>query len=368
MKVADRYIAGLLIKYFAAGMLGVLSFYTLIEFLERFGRFKFEDGTFDYARAFAYHVYSLPSIFWLLAPLVFCLCCMMILSRLQVNSQVVAFMAGGVSLFRIQRTFFVCSLALGLSMSLMGEMLTPYCTEKKLLAMNPLLFSNNPQTRHLRFSDRISFPQDFFPHLFVFKRNVDLIDIENVNLTTGEATSFHATLFDEKLVPKVKIFSKKCFQTGKNTMTLRDGYAYPYHFESMNNDPLRHFDEVKFENIASLKTVALAKIDPKSLRFSEIRNFTTDAQSLSELASRLLEPVGVLLMAMCCFSVAIPLMGYSPVYSYVSCTVMGFFYFSMLTYLKGQIENGIAQPYHVLMVMTICSVIIYFLGSRHYKT
>ncbi|MCL2029382.1 MAG: LptF/LptG family permease [Deltaproteobacteria bacterium] len=112
LSVIDRYIGGRFLQSWAMVLAGFVVLFTAIDFMETIGYFM--GASFTAGRILLYFAAQLPKVIGLMTPVAALVATLMVLNILARNSEIVAFKAGGVSLFRLSRPFLAAGLGLSL--------------------------------------------------------------------------------------------------------------------------------------------------------------------------------------------------------------------------------------------------------------
>ncbi|MDR3038544.1 MAG: LptF/LptG family permease [Candidatus Adiutrix sp.] len=124
--IISRYLGGRFLGLWAM-LLGVFAgLYTAIDFLENISDFL--EAGLGAGRIGLFFAAQLPKVIGLMNPVAALVATLLLLTLLARNSEIVAFKAGGVSLFRLSRPLLAAGLGLSLSMFILTEAVSPRAT------------------------------------------------------------------------------------------------------------------------------------------------------------------------------------------------------------------------------------------------
>lgn len=126
MSIISRYLCQSFFKTWFMALAGFLVLYTAIDFLEKIGDFVNKDipaGTI-----LLFFLAQLPKILVLMAPVATLVAVMITLALMARASEIVAFKASGVSLYRLSAPIVTSSLSICLAMFILGDVVAPRAT------------------------------------------------------------------------------------------------------------------------------------------------------------------------------------------------------------------------------------------------
>lgn len=126
MSIISRYISIQFLKTWAMAQAGFVVLYTAIDFIEKIGDFMGKGIAFKTILLF--FLAQLPKVLVLMAPVATLVAVMITLTILARGSEIVAFKAGGVSLYRLSAPIAASALGICLVMFLLTDLISPKTT------------------------------------------------------------------------------------------------------------------------------------------------------------------------------------------------------------------------------------------------
>ena len=123
MNLINRYLISRFLYIWAMTLLSFIVVYTVIDFLEKIGDFISKDIPFSTISLF--FLSQLPKIISLMAPVATLVGVLVTLALLARNSEIVAFKAGGISLYRLSLPFLGAALLISLLMFFLSDVVAP---------------------------------------------------------------------------------------------------------------------------------------------------------------------------------------------------------------------------------------------------
>ena len=124
--VVSRYLAGRFLRAWVLILAGFVALYTAIDFMENIGHFLgAKTGT---GRILLFFAAQTPRVFSLMTPVAALVSSIVVLNLMARNSEIVAFKAGGISLFRLSLPLLAAGLGLSLASFVVAEGLAPSAT------------------------------------------------------------------------------------------------------------------------------------------------------------------------------------------------------------------------------------------------
>ncbi|MDR1051325.1 MAG: LPS export ABC transporter permease LptG [Deltaproteobacteria bacterium] len=123
MSVISRYLAGMFFKHLGLCLLGFVTLFLVVDFIEKISDFLTKD--IPVGQVALFFVAQIPAIAVMLAPVAALASVLISLVLLARNSEIVAFKGSGVSLVRLSRPFVCCGLVLSFLVLLIGNLVTP---------------------------------------------------------------------------------------------------------------------------------------------------------------------------------------------------------------------------------------------------
>lgn len=124
MKIFSRYMLREFLKVFLLTMLVFLAIYYIVDFLEKIDNFS-EAGV-TAARIGYFFLMMAPSVVMYMTPVAILVSLLISLGIMARNSEIVAFKAGGVSIFKLSVPLFMMSMVLSCVIFLLSDMVIPY--------------------------------------------------------------------------------------------------------------------------------------------------------------------------------------------------------------------------------------------------
>ena len=124
--IISRYLGWNFLKTWALALAGFIILYTAIDFIEKIGDFMGKGIGFDTILLF--FLAQLPKVVGLMVPVATLVAVMITLTILARASEIVAFKAGGVSLYRLSAPILVSALGLSLVTFLLTDLVAPKTT------------------------------------------------------------------------------------------------------------------------------------------------------------------------------------------------------------------------------------------------
>lgn len=367
MKTIDKYLISNLSKFFCLGLIAFLCLYIFIDLFDKIFRFDHIHGIEKLKLLVKFYLYSLPGLFEYISPFIFSLCCFFSLSKLEQNSQIVAINASGVSIFRLLETLFITSLILGILIFFSSEKLTPEFITKKKKIEKPELFQNLSK-KSINFRDKIAFQSFPKPEMLNFKRSLDFIDIEQIDLNKRKSGSFHATLFDNNHIPRLKIYASSCNWTEDQSFILKNGFYFNYKENNILDHKNIKFQTLKIKLNVPIYSVFLSTIDLKALEIGKLKYFFHNKEAYSEFFFRLIYPFFPFLMLLVAFAIGLPMLFRRPIYSYFYCLASCFYVFLVGNYLKNEMIINSMSAFWSAVIITLPCLFIYILGKNKIPT
>jgi len=127
----DRYIISKFLTtfFFALGLISVVAI--VIDLAEKIDDF-IQNNASTYQLIFDYYIYFIPWFYNLFNNLFVFIAVIFFTSRLAVNSEIVAMLAGGVSFRRLLRPYLIAASILAVLSFFMNTWVIPYCNEQKV--------------------------------------------------------------------------------------------------------------------------------------------------------------------------------------------------------------------------------------------
>lgn len=125
-KTTNRYLSRNFLKTWALLLLGFIILYTAVDFLEKIS--DFIEAGLGPAITILFFVAQLPKVVVLMTPVAVLISTIVTLTVLARSSEIVAFKAGGVSLFHLATPIALVSLSLSLTMFALSEIVVPGTT------------------------------------------------------------------------------------------------------------------------------------------------------------------------------------------------------------------------------------------------
>lgn len=126
MSIISRYLSTSFFKTWAMALLGFMVLYTAIDFLEKIGDFLGKDVGLKTILLF--FAAQMPKVVVLMVPVATLVGVLITLAIMARASEIVAFKAGGVSLFRLSAPIVVSSLAICLMVFFLSDVVSPRTT------------------------------------------------------------------------------------------------------------------------------------------------------------------------------------------------------------------------------------------------
>lgn len=360
MRTLDRYVTALVLKIFFLGLAAFFGLFTVIDIFRRAHQLVDETGATAWLRLGLYYAYSLPGLFNLAAPLVFSLSCIFALARLQKKSELVAIMAGGISLHRLTRVLRALALALGIAIFLCQEFVITKVTLRQILVEEPNFFARHGNL-HISFRDQLAFAGHPFPDVLVFSRGYDLIDIEEMNVGSGRIEGFHATLLDDQARPRAKLYADSGSWRKSGNIELNNCFVRSYVNPFPNDISHWNLKSLSAKIGIPLKAALYAGLSPEGANILELRHFTAesvrDYNLYAEYIFRYIQPFYPLIMLIASLSLGLPWLGRHPAVAYFLALASGATIFAVGAYLKQALASGNATP--DLAVISILSIAVF---------
>jgi lipopolysaccharide export system permease protein len=124
VSVISRYLASLFLKHLAMCLIGFVTLFLVVDFIEKISEFVTHEIPFSSIAL--YFLALTPNVIVLLMPVGVLASTVITLVLLARNSEIIAFKGSGVSLFRLARPMVAAGLALALVVFLVGNLVTPY--------------------------------------------------------------------------------------------------------------------------------------------------------------------------------------------------------------------------------------------------
>jgi len=126
MSIISRYLGFNFLKTWALALAGFIILYTAIDFIEKIGDFMGKGVGFDTIALF--FLAQLPKVVGQMVPVAVLVAVMISLTIMARGSEIVAFKAGGVSLYRLSAPIMVAALGISLAAFLMTDLVSPKTT------------------------------------------------------------------------------------------------------------------------------------------------------------------------------------------------------------------------------------------------
>ncbi|MDR1043633.1 MAG: LPS export ABC transporter permease LptG [Candidatus Adiutrix sp.] len=126
MSIISRYLAVSFFKIWALALAGFLVLYTAIDFLEKIG--DFVGKSIALKTILLFFLAQLPKVVTLMAPVATLVAVMITLTVLARASEIVAFKAGGVSLYRLSAPILASAAVISLAMFFLSDLVAPKTT------------------------------------------------------------------------------------------------------------------------------------------------------------------------------------------------------------------------------------------------
>lgn len=126
MSIISRYLGLSFLKHWAVALAGFIILYTAIDFIEKIGDFMAKGIGFKTIMIF--FLAQLPKVVGLMVPVATLVAVMITLTILARASEIVAFKAGGVSLYRLSAPILVAALGISLATFMMTDLISPKTT------------------------------------------------------------------------------------------------------------------------------------------------------------------------------------------------------------------------------------------------
>jgi len=126
MSIINRYLGSNFLKMWALALAGFIVLYTAIDFLEKIGDFL--NKSIDLKTILIFFLAQLPKVIVLMTPVATLVSVMITLTVMARASEIVAFKAGGVSLFRLSLPIVAVTFLICLAMFLLSNLVAPQTT------------------------------------------------------------------------------------------------------------------------------------------------------------------------------------------------------------------------------------------------
>jgi lipopolysaccharide export system permease protein len=123
MSIVSRYLVGLFMKHMAMCLVGFVTLYLVVDFIEKISEFITKE--IPLLTICLYFLALIPNVLILLVPVAALASVLISLVLLARNSEIIAFKGCGISLFRLSRPLIVSGFGLSLVIFLVGNLLTP---------------------------------------------------------------------------------------------------------------------------------------------------------------------------------------------------------------------------------------------------
>ncbi|MBF0196867.1 MAG: LptF/LptG family permease [Planctomycetes bacterium] len=366
IKQLDRYLASNIIKLFFAGFFAFCCLFIFIDLFDKAFKFNEQDGADKVMVLVRFYAASLPGLFELTGPFIFCLSSFFVLARFQAGSQLIAINASGIPLFRMMETILLIGVFVGALVFFCSEYLSPVALPEKIKLEDPHVFNGKIDSIHFR--DKLEIENEKLSVLLQFSRDLDFIDVENVRLNEKKSGAFHATLFDQYKVPKIKIFARSCQWDENGLMTLKKAVVFPYSQNAFHNLKKYSYPELKVKTDISIKSIALAKVDVKSLNMSQLHFLMHNREIFAEYFFRIFQALYPVLMIMVSFALALPILFKKPIYSYFACLACCFSVFTCANILRNEISVNELSPIIAAAALIIGTMAVYLYGRKNIPT
>lgn len=123
MSIISRYLSSTFLKNWALSLTAFIVLYTAIDFIEKV--VDFMGKGIDFKTTVVFFLAQLPKVIVLMSPVATLVAVMITLTILARNSEVVAFKAGGVSLYRLSVPLLGCALGISLGTFFLSDLVAP---------------------------------------------------------------------------------------------------------------------------------------------------------------------------------------------------------------------------------------------------
>lgn len=123
MSIINRYLSVTFLKNWAMSLAAFIVLYTAIDFIEKV--VDFMGKGLGFKTMLVFFLSQLPKVIVLMSPVATLVAVMITLTLLARNSEVVAFKAGGVSLYRLSAPLLICALGISLGTFLLSDQVAP---------------------------------------------------------------------------------------------------------------------------------------------------------------------------------------------------------------------------------------------------
>ncbi len=128
MKILDRYILWLYLRYVLMGIFGFVFIYLTVDLIDHIHLFL--DRKVPWDTIFFYYYYQIPSLIVLLTPIAILLACFFTLGRFAKNFEIIAMQTLGVSSYRIMLPVIIPAFVLFLLLFYLNEYFVPQYARK----------------------------------------------------------------------------------------------------------------------------------------------------------------------------------------------------------------------------------------------
>lgn len=128
MKIIDRYIMWLYVKFVLMGIIGFVLIYLTVDLIDHIHMFLNRKVTWDIIAK--YYYYQIPSLIVLLTPVSILLSCFFTLGKLAKNFEIIAMQSLGISSYRIMMPVIIPAFVLFIMLFYLNEFLVPQYARK----------------------------------------------------------------------------------------------------------------------------------------------------------------------------------------------------------------------------------------------
>ncbi|MDX5321491.1 MAG: LptF/LptG family permease, partial [Bacteroidota bacterium] len=145
----DRYIIGKFLStfFYALGLISAISI--VIDLAEKIDDF-IQNNASTHQLIFDYYIYFIPWFYNLFNNLFVFIAVIFFTSRLAMNSEIIAVLAGGVSFRRLLRPYLIAASILALLSYFMNTWVLPYCNEQKVAFENQYINGRRNEEHWMR--------------------------------------------------------------------------------------------------------------------------------------------------------------------------------------------------------------------------
>ncbi len=308
MKQTDLYIFRRLLSVYLFALLAFLLLYCFIDSFNQSHDIVGPDHKTAWGLLAWFYLVSIPGLILMSNGIILCLCNLFVYIRLKNTSQLIAYNASGISIWRIQLSMTFVSLLSGIFIFCLHNFILP-SAQKDMLRIDERNSNLGKIMSYCSFKDILNWQGSEIEKITGIASATSVVEIEKINGSNGKISGWHSLVYNERDVPICKIYAESGEWHKNGDVELFNGTVL-FFFQS---DFPHNLSSLKFPKITlnlSVKQDAVlwSAIDLDCLSIFDLVHFSESEQHLIEFSFRIFDIFQPTLMMILCSFLALPLL------------------------------------------------------------